>query len=260
MKVINYTNGTYQTCDKSISFLAKQFPSLIFYRHFFPILFKASRRAKRGHYDSNDWCDMCFDLMQALEKVGVRIEITGVEHIRHTQEACVFIANHVSMIETAMLPLIIQPIKDVTFVVKQSLLEYPVFRHIMRSRNPIAVNRQNPRDDLKAVLNGGIERLQAGISVVIFPQASRSETFDPDRFNTIGIKLAQKAGAPVVPIALLTHALKNGKYIKDLGKLAPSRTVHFAFGSPFRVQSRGQQEHQQVVEFIQSKLRQWETT
>jgi 1-acyl-sn-glycerol-3-phosphate acyltransferase len=158
-----------------------------------------------------------------------------------------------------MLPLIIQPIKEVTFVVKQSLLEYPVFKHIMRSRDPIAVKRQNPREDLKAVLNGGIERLQAGISIVIFPQASRSEIFDPAQFNTIGIKLAQKAGAPVVPIALSTHALKNGKYFKDLGAIDPSRTVHFAFGSPFQVQGRGQQEHQQIIDFIQSKLRQWKT-
>jgi 1-acyl-sn-glycerol-3-phosphate acyltransferase len=164
------------------------------------------------------------------------------------------------MIETAMLPLIIQPIKDVTFVVKQSLLEYPVFRHIMRSREPIAVKRENPREDLKAVLNGGIERLRAGISIVIFPQARRSETFDPAHFNTIGMKLAQKVGAPVIPVALMTNALHNGKYLKDFGKIDPSRIVHFAFGAPFTFQGRGQQEHQQIIDFVQSKLRQWATT
>ena len=60
-----------------------------------------------------------------------------------------------SALETFVLPCIIEPFKDTTFVVKQSLIDYPVFKYVMRSRNPIAVGRTNPRDDLKAVLDGG---------------------------------------------------------------------------------------------------------
>jgi 1-acyl-sn-glycerol-3-phosphate acyltransferase len=145
----------------------------------------------------------------------------------------------------------------VTFIVKRSLLEYPVFRHVMRARDPIAVDRVNPREDLKAVLEGGCERLQKGISIIVFPQTTRSETFDPEQFNSIGVKLAKRAQVPVVPIALCTHAWGNGKVIKELGKIDPGKTVHYQFGEPFRIQGRGNAEHEAIVAFITEKLADW---
>lgn len=141
---------------------------------------------------------------------------------------------------------------------KQSLVEYPVFRHIMRSRDPITVGRSNPRDDLKAVLEGGAEKLKAGSSIIIFPQTTRTPVFDPASFNTIGTKLAKKAGVPVVPFALKTDAWGNGKYLKDYGRIIPSRPVHFAFGKPLIIQDRGAEEHAAIIAFISGKLKEWE--
>ena len=162
-----------------------------------------------------------------------------------------------STLETMVLPCIISQFKDSTFVVKQSLVDYPVFKHIMRARNPITVGRTNPRDDLKAVFEGGEERLKAGISIVIFPQTTRTEVFDPAQFNTIGIKLAKKANVPVVPIALKTDAWGNGKYLKDYGKVDVSKKVWFAFGKPLTITGRGDAEHQQIIDFISGKLKEW---
>ncbi len=148
--------------------------------------------------------------LRALEQVGVSIEIDGIDNFRTFDGPCVFIGNHMSTLETFVLPVLIAPIKDATFVVKQSLVEYPVFKYVMRARDPVTVGRSNPRDDLKAVLEGGTERLKAGISIIIFPQTTRLAAFDRDQFNTIGIKLAKRAGVPVVPIALKTDAWGNG--------------------------------------------------
>ncbi len=78
------------------------------------------------------------------------------------------IGNHMSMMETLLLPAMIQPINPVTFVVKEALLSYPVFKYIMRSRNPIAVTRTNPRQDLKTVLSEGMDRLEQGIFPLLF--------------------------------------------------------------------------------------------
>jgi 1-acyl-sn-glycerol-3-phosphate acyltransferase len=162
-----------------------------------------------------------------------------------------------STLETFVLPVIIAPIRDTTFVVKQSLVEYPVFKYVMRSRNPVTVGRLNPRDDLKAVLEGGAERLRAGMSVIIFPQTTRTPVFDYDQFNTIGIKLAKRAGVPMVPFALKTDAWGNGAHFKDFGKIDPTKTVHFAFGKPLTIKDRGNEEHQQVIDFITGKLKEW---
>ena len=254
MEKLVYTNGIYQTGDQPISFFAKAFPSFTFYLKFLRLVFKASVRAKGFQYDGDEWSQSSFDVLRALENVGVCIEIRGIDHLRRLEEPCVFIANHMSMLETVVLPAIIQPVKDVTFVVKQSLLDYPIFKHIMRSRDPIAVSRKHPRDDFKAVLEGGVERLHAGRSIIIFPQTTRTPSFDPARFNTIGIKLARKARVPVVPIGLLSDAWGNGKYIKDFGKIDPSKNVFFAFGEPLRIQGHGNEEHAEILEFIRRSI------
>jgi 1-acyl-sn-glycerol-3-phosphate acyltransferase len=184
---------------------------------------------------------------RALESAGVRLQIAGLEHVAALEGPCVFIGNHMSTLETFVLPVILLPFKQITFVVKRSLVEYPVFGHVMRSRNPITVGRTNPREDLKAVLEGGVERLGGGISLVIFPQTTRVPQFDPKEFNTIGVKLAKKADVPVIPLALKTDAWGNGRLVKDIGRLDPSKTAHFTFGAPMRVQDRGGEEHERII-------------
>jgi 1-acyl-sn-glycerol-3-phosphate acyltransferase len=194
---------------------------------------------------------------RALEAAGVRFDISGLEHVAAVEGSCVFIGNHMSTLETFILPVILLPFKKITFVVKQSLMDYPVFGHVMRSRDPIAVGRTNPREDLRAVLEGGAARLGRGISLVIFPQTTRVPEFVPKEFNTIGIKLAKRADAPVIPFALKTDAWGNGRLVKDFGRIDPSRTAHFAFGAPLRVTQQGAAEHQEIIEFIASNLRAW---
>ncbi|MCL4491837.1 MAG: 1-acyl-sn-glycerol-3-phosphate acyltransferase [Nitrospirae bacterium] len=247
----------YRTGPGGISLCARALPSLSFYRTMAAIVFRASSLAKRSRYKTKEWAHSSLDIARALESVGVKISVTGVDHFRNLEGPCVFIANHMSTLETFVLPAIIAPIKDVTFVVKQSLVDYPVFRHVMRSRDPVTVGRTNPRDDLRAVLEGGAGRLGAGRSMIIFPQTTRALDFDPGMFNTIGIKLAKKAGAPVVPIALKTDAWGNGKHLKDFGRIDPSKKVHFAFGEPLLIKDRGTEEHARIIEFIARKLEEW---
>lgn len=221
-------------------------------------MFRASRRAKRSRYGDNDWIRSSLDILRALEGTGVRFEITGIDDFKGVEGPCVFIANHMSTLETFVLPAIIAPFKMATFVVKESLVEYPVFRHVMRSRNPITVSRTNPREDLKTVFDGGIERLRKGLSIIIFPQTTRSTLFDPAEFNTIGVKLAKKAGVPVVPVALKTDAWGNGRRLKDFGRIDPSIPVHIAFGKPLWIKDRGNEEHREIIGFITERLKEWQ--
>ncbi len=256
-ELLTYTDGAYRTAPRRVSWFARSFPTQAFYRRFFGIVYRASVKARRGKYGYNEWAESSRDVLAALESVGVQVEVCGTEHIRRLQSPCVFIANHMSMLETTVLPAIIQPIRNVTFVVKQSLLDYPVFRHVMRSRDPIAVTRDNPREDFKAVMEGGIERLGRGISIIVFPQTTRSNTFDPEQFNTIGVKLAARAKVPAVPIALLTDAWCNGKWVKDLGAIDPNNRVCFEFGDPLEIRGRGAEEHQRIIEFVSDRLSRW---
>jgi 1-acyl-sn-glycerol-3-phosphate acyltransferase len=170
----------------------------------------------------------------------------------------VIVANHMSTLETAVLPAIIQPILPVTFVVKQSLIDYPVFKHIMRARHPIAVTQTDPRHDLKTMLLEGTARLENGVSIVVFPEGRRSPVFDPARFNTIGVKLAHRAGVPIIPLALYTNAWALGRgRLNDFGRIHPNEKVRFAFGAPIKVNGRGVDENRILVDYITDHLEQW---
>ena len=69
------------------------------------------------------------------------------------------IGNHMSMLETVVLPGVAQPVKKVTFVSKTPFFLSCV-PHVMRSCDPIAVTRVNPRHDFKAVMDGGSKGLK----------------------------------------------------------------------------------------------------
>jgi 1-acyl-sn-glycerol-3-phosphate acyltransferase len=258
MQLLTYTDGVYRTASNKVSWWAKTFPSVTFYSHFLANVVRSSSKAKRGAYDGGQWCQSSLEVLQSLESVGVQFEITGVDHLRQLTSPYLVIGNHMGMMETTVLPVILQPIRDTTFIVKPSLLNFPFFKHIMRSRNPIAVSQTNPRQDLKLILEGGTERLNQGISIVAFPQGARTLGFDPSKFNTLGIKLAKRADVPIVPLALKTDAWGIGSWNKDLGEIYPAKKVRFAFGEPLSVVGRGTNEHQTIVRFIQQHLSNWQ--
>lgn len=221
------------------------------------IVLKTRKQAVRGHYDTKAWADSSFYILRFIEKTGVRFHITGMENINLTDEPVLFIGNHMSTLETMVLPGIIAPLREVTFVVKESLVRHPLFGHVMRSRNPIVVGRKDPRKDLEAVMNGGMELLSRGVSLVIFPQSTRSLDFNPGEFNSLGVKLAKKAGVAIVPVALKTDYWGNGKVIKELGPINSNKPIFIKFGEPFKVTGTGKNENQKIIDFIQTNLRIW---
>jgi 1-acyl-sn-glycerol-3-phosphate acyltransferase len=247
----------YRTPPGRVSALAAAFPDLAFYSRFLLIVYRASVKARRGLYGDAEFAYSSFDTLRALERVGVSFEISGVEHLKGLKTPCVIIGNHMSVMETTILPGIVNPVRSVTFVVKESLLDYPFFSHVLRSRDPIAVTRIHPRRDFKTVLDEGTIRLGRGVSIIVFPQTTRTRHFDPYHFNSIGVKLAKRAGVPIVPLALMTDAWVNGRHLKDFGRIDPSRDVRFSFGEPLWVLGRGADEHQAVIRYISGCLEEW---
>ena len=258
MPPLTYLDGEYRTPPRKISWFAKLFPEVVFYWKAFWIVVRASRKAKKSLYDSHEWVQSSWEVLDALESVGVEFEITGVEHLQAVEGPWLVIGNHMSTLETMVLPCLVQPFHETTFVIKQSLLEYPIFKHVMASRDPVPVTQTDPRNDLKVMLQGGMERLKKGVSIIIFPEGERTAVFDASRFNSIGVKLAGRAKVPIIPFALETGAWGLGRIIGDVGKIDPSRKVRFTFGPPVYVERRGTEEHQQIIDFITEKLRTWE--
>lgn len=243
--------------DPRPGWFSRKLPSTTFYTRTAHIVLKSAWQAKRGRFGDAEWLRASERMLRILELGGCRIGIEGTENLGRVGGPFVMIGNHMSTAETFLLARMVLPYRRLTFVVKRSLVEYPIFKHIMRSRDPVVVGRENPRDDLRAVLEGGRERLERGISVTVFPQRTRSVAFDRGKFNTIGVKLAKKAGVPVIPLALKTNAWSNGKRWKDFGPFLPEEAVYFSFGAPLDIGMGDKAVHGAVVSFIEGKLREW---
>lgn len=230
-----------------------------FYLNNFGIFARTGRCGRRGRLDKERQIYYSNKNFRLVEKCGGRIHLRGLENLRDVSgEPVVLIGNHMSLLETALFHAVAREYLDFTFVIKQSLLTVPFFRDIMRSLGAIPVGRENPRDDLRAVLGDGKKVLESGRSIIIFPQSTRSETFDAAKFNSIGIKLAKSAGVRVLPFALKTDFLGNGKYLRDMGPVRPKRGVYFEFAPAHAVEGNGQVLQQEIIGFIQSRLASWQ--
>lgn len=217
----------------------------------------ARSQSLAGTYDDTAWAQSSRRIMAVLERCGARFHLSGLDNLRRAQPPLVIIGNHMSTVETMVLPCIIAPVMPVTYVVKASLETMPIFGPVMRSRRPIAVGRQSPREDMQKVLTEGAQKLQEGISLILFPQSTRQDRFTPETFNSLGVKLARRAGVSALPVALRTDFWSNGRLIKDLGPLRRSRPIHMHFGEAMPIAGTGREEHQAIVEFIAAHLRAW---
>jgi 1-acyl-sn-glycerol-3-phosphate acyltransferase len=221
------------------------------------VVLRTRREAIKGNYDTKDWADSSIYIFRFIEKAGGVFRISGMENISKDPGPVLFIGNHMSTLETMVLPGIIAPHREVTFVVKESLVRHPLFGNVMRSRDPIVVGRTDPRKDFEEVMTKGMELLSKGTSIIIFPQSTRSVEFRPEDFNSLGVKLAKKAGVNVVPFALKTDFWGQGKLIKEIGPLDSKKTIFFKFGESFPITSPGKAENQRIIDFIEEALKEW---
>jgi 1-acyl-sn-glycerol-3-phosphate acyltransferase len=254
-----FRSDTYHTPVKKLSLIDRILLNnrTYFTLKYINIVLRTRKQAIRKVYDTKAWADSSYYIFRFIERTGGIFHITGMENITKSEKPVLFISNHMSTLETMIFPCIIAPLREVTFVVKESLVRHPLFGDVMRSRDPIVVGRTDPRKDLEAVMDGGMELLSRGISIIIFPQSTRSLEFKPEEFNSLGVKLAKKAGVDVVPMAIRTDFWGSGNLIKELGPIDRHKPIHIKFGEPFSIIGSGKEENQKIIDFIQSSLKEW---
>lgn len=143
----------------------------------------------------NLWSRATMWLLRHLN--GVRIEVEGREHIP-TDRPVVVMCNHQSQWETFYLQLVVSPQAT---ILKRELLWVPFFGWGLALLKPIAINRAKGSQALKTLLRVGRQRLDEGISVVIYPEGTRQAPGTLGSFNLGGAMLAARAGVEVLPMA-----------------------------------------------------------
>jgi 1-acyl-sn-glycerol-3-phosphate acyltransferase len=236
---------------------ARTLPSAAFYLKLAGIVWRASRHARRGTYTDARWIESSYATARAVEHVGGIITVENTAAIAGLTTPAVIVGNHMSTLETFLLACVVYPHRPLTFVVKRQLVEMPVFKHVMRSRHPVVVGRENPRDDLRIMLEEGEARLRQGLSIAVFPQRTRAAVWLPGEFNSIGVKLAKRVGVPVVPLAVRTDLWSIGRLVKDCGPIHPERPVRLSFGEPMAVTGNGRDAQAAIVAFITARMQEW---
>jgi len=132
-----------------------------------------------------------------LEKLcGLRYEVEGKENIP-TGNGLIF-CKHQSAWETLALQQIFPP---QTWLLKRELLWIPFFGWGLAMLGSIGIDRRAGTAALSKLVSDGIDRLQKGRWLVIFPEGTRVAPGEERKFHKGGSILAAKAGYPVVPVA-----------------------------------------------------------
>jgi 1-acyl-sn-glycerol-3-phosphate acyltransferase len=134
-----------------------------------------------------------------LRVAGISLKIDGLNHIDPNRNY-VFMVNHQSNID---IPVLIQslPQFQLRWIAKKELLWVPFFGWAMWASKHITVDRTDPLNAVKS-LQRAKERIAAGISVVVFPEGTRSRDGKLLRFKKGGFLLAVQTGTAIVPVTI----------------------------------------------------------
>ena len=129
--------------------------------------------------------------------LGLNIKVIGKENIPN--EVCVFVANHQSILDVPIL--VTSANRAIGFIGKKELLKIPVLGYWMKQVHCVPIDRGNVREAVK-VINQGVENLQKGYSMGIFPEGTRAKNGIMKPFKKGSLKLATKAKVKIVPVAI----------------------------------------------------------
>jgi 1-acyl-sn-glycerol-3-phosphate acyltransferase len=125
----------------------------------------------------------------------VPVEVDGLENIAPDQ-SYVVMANHQSAFDiTALastLPL------SWRFVAKRELTWIPFFGWGLVAAGHVLIDRRDHDRSVRS-LRRAADRVRSGVSVIVFPEGTRSATGELGPFKSGGFHLAIEAGVPVLP-------------------------------------------------------------
>ena len=134
---------------------------------------------------------------------GTKQIVMGEENVPKDQPV-LYIPNHRSYFDIL---LIYSRTPGLTgFVAKDAMLKAPLLRDWMKKLYCLFLNRENPREGLKVILQG-IEQINQGVSMCIFPEGTRNkEDGEMLPFKEGSLKMAEKTGCLIIPVALTNTA------------------------------------------------------
>jgi 1-acyl-sn-glycerol-3-phosphate acyltransferase len=160
---------------------------------------------RRGH--AAHWCARAWSWL-ILVTTGVQVRVLGLGHVTEGQ-TYVFVSNHQSIYD---IPVIFASLPfQLRITAKESLGRFPFLGWHLRRAGHLLVDRSHPR---RAAILDRWRRLVADhLSLIIFPEGTRSANGRVGPFKAGSFLLALEAGLTIVPLSVsgTIHVMKKGR-------------------------------------------------
>lgn len=152
----------------------------------------------------------------------VKVEVKGHENISKGQ-SYVFVANHQGAYDIFAIYGYLG--HNFRWMMKKSLEKIPLVGFSCKVSGHIMVDNSSPRA-IKETMQTAEKRLAGGMSVVVFPEGSRTPDGHLHRFKRGAYTLATEFNLPVVPLTIdgAYHVLPRTKVLPRWGKI--TLTIH----------------------------------
>ncbi|MBI1977166.1 MAG: 1-acyl-sn-glycerol-3-phosphate acyltransferase [Candidatus Omnitrophica bacterium] len=188
----------HHSFDVARSLISWSFVGIVTIVFFFPvfltavILFPFDRNVKQMHPIASLWAKAILLVCPLM-----RIHVEGEEHLEHGK-TYVLVANHQSLADIITVLHLNHPFK---FVAKQELFLIPFMGWALWFAGYIPLIRGDQKSGKEAVKHMS-RYLKHGVSILLFPEGTRSRDGEIHDFKVGAFKLAVEEGVPVVPIVI----------------------------------------------------------
>ena len=128
----------------------------------------------------------------------IKVTVNGLANIDPTQ-SYVYMSNHQSNFDIPVL-LAYLPVQF-RWLAKAELFKIPIFGRAMRGAGYVKIDRFNQESAFESI-NEAAAKMKNGVSIMIFPEGTRSRDGKIRSFKKGGFVMAVDAGVPIVPIVL----------------------------------------------------------
>jgi len=170
--------------------------------------------------------------------VGCKMIVKGRENIPAKGGVC-FVSNHCGYFDIILALSYCK--RPFGFIAKKELLFLPFFNLWIFMLDGLFIDRKNNRKAIKTI-NKGVERIKNGACMIIFPEGHRSKGRGLLPFHPGSLRLATKADAPIIPVAI------SGSYeIFERQNYVVAGEVRISFLEPIETANLSPEEKKQAL-------------
>ena len=182
----------------------------------------------------------------SLALAGVKLTVSGLDRVPE-KGPVIYMGNHQGNFDILALTLAIP--RRFSWLAKEELFRVPLFGGAMQRAGYIPLDRSDGRQALKSIEEAA-RRIREGVSVVVFPEGTRTHDGNLLPFKKGGFILASRAAVPVVPFTINGSMAINPR---NRFELYPG-TISITFAEPVRPEGTGSAARELLLEQVRSSI------